>query len=180
MRMFASQLRRLPVNDPAGERIGRVRDIVVTMVPGGPPRLTGLIVSVGGKPIFVGAGTIDSITASGIQLSSARLNLRRYVQKPGELRVLGELLDRTAVDREGQAPVRINDVAIAPSHAGWEVVSADVLQARRTLGRGRTREVPWSRLTGISAAETAASRAALLATARPADVAEALLELDTP
>jgi CBS domain-containing protein len=178
--MFASQLRRLTVNDPAGERIGRVRDIVVTMLPGGPPRLTGLLVSVGRKPIFVGAGTIASITASGIQLSSARLNLRRYQQKPGELRVLGELLDRTAIDREGNVPVRINDVAIAPSHAGWEIVSADVLEARRTLGRGRTREVPWSRLTGITAAETAASRAALLATARPADVAEALLDLDTP
>ena len=76
--------------------------------------------------------------------------------------------------------MRINDVAVAPSHLGWEVVSADVLQARRALGRGRTREVPWTRLTGISAAETAASRAAVLATARPADVAEALLELDTP
>ncbi len=178
MKMFASQLRRLPVNDPAGERIGRVHDIVVTMLPGAPPRLTGLLVSVGRKPIFVGAGSIELITGAGIQLSSARLNLRRYQQKPGELRVLGELLDRTAVDREGSADVRINDVAIAPSQLGWEVVSADVLQARRTLGRGRTRELPWTRLSGISAAETAASRAALLATARPADIAEALLELD--
>ena len=44
--------------------------------------------------------------------------------------MLGELLDRTAIDREGNVPVRINDVAIAPSHAGWEIVSADVLQAR--------------------------------------------------
>jgi CBS domain-containing protein len=149
------------------------------MLPGAPPRLTGLLVSVGRKPIFVGAGSIETITAAGIQLSSARLNLRRYQQKPGELRVLGELLDRTAVDREGNVNVRINDVAIAPSHLGWEVVAADVLQARRPLGRGRTRELPWSRLSGISAAETAASRAALLATARPADVAEALLELDT-
>ena len=178
VKIFASQLRRLPVNDPLGERIGRVHDIVVTMLPGAPPRLTGLLVSVGRKPIFVGAGSIASITAAGISLSSARLNLRRYQQKPGELRVLGELLDRTAIDREGNAPVRINDVAIAPSHAGWEIVSADVLQARRTLGRGRRREVPWTRLTGITAAETAASRAALLATARPADIAEALLELD--
>jgi CBS domain-containing protein len=176
--MFASQLRRLPVNDPAGERIGRLHDIVVTMLPGAPPRLTGLLVSVVGKPIFVGAGSVETITAAGIQLSSARLNLRRYQQKPGELRVLGELLDRTAVDREANASVRINDVAIAPSHAGWEVVSADVLQARRALGRGRTRELPWSRLTGLSVAETAARRAALLASARPADVAEALLELE--
>ena len=178
MRVFASQLRRLPVNDPMGERIGRVHDIVVTMLPGAPPRLTGLLVSVGRKPIFVGAGSVASITAAGISLSSARLNLRRYQQKPGELRVLGELLDRTAIDREGDVSVRINDVAIAPSHAGWEIVSADVLQARRTLVRGKRREVPWARLTGITAAETAASRAALLATARPADIAEALLELD--
>src|SRR4029077_21159795 len=80
VRMFASQLRRLPVNDPAGERIGRVRDIVVTMLPGGPPRLTELLVSVGRKPIFVGAGTIASITASGILLSSARLSLPRSQQ----------------------------------------------------------------------------------------------------
>jgi CBS domain-containing protein len=176
--MFASQLRRLPVNDPTGERIGRLHDIVVTMLPGAPPRLTGLLVSVGRKPIFVGAGSVESISAAGISLSSARLSLRRYQQKPGELRVLGELLDRTAIDREGNQQVRINDVAVAPTRTGWEVVAADVLQARRTLGRGRTREIPWSRLTGISAAETAASRAALLSTARPADIAEALLELD--
>jgi len=50
-----------------------------------------------------------------------------------------------------------------------EIVSADVLQARRALGRGRTRELPWSRLTGISAAETAASRAALLTLSRLAN-----------
>ena len=55
--------------------------------------------------------------------------------------MLGELLDRTAVDREGNVTVRINDVAIAPSHAGWEIVSADVLagpahaRARRAAAR---------------------------------------------
>ena len=179
VRMFASQLRRLPVNDPAGERIGRVHDIVVTMLPGRPAARSRACSSrSSASPSSSARAASTRSPPPGIQLSSARLNLRRYQQKPGELRVLGELLDRTAVDREANASVRINDVAIAPSHAGWEVVSADVLQARRALGRGRTRELPWSRLTGISVAETAASRAALLASARPADVAEALLELD--
>ena len=177
MKIFASQLRRLPVTDPVGERIGRVSDIVVTMMPGGAPRLMGLLVSVERKPVFIGAGSIDAIAAQGVSLRSARINLRRYEQRPGELRVLGELLDRTAVD-EGGLQVRINDVAIERVRSGWEILAVDVRELRGPLHRGRSREVAWSRLSGIRVAETAASRAALLSDARPADIAEALLELE--
>ena len=179
MRMFASQLRRLPATDPTGDRIGRVDDIIVTMLPGALPRVTGLLVSVNRKPIFVGAGSITSISAVSVGLNTARINLRRYQQKPGELRVLGELLDRTAFDRETKSSVRINDVAIAPARsAGWEIVAADAVQGRRALTRSRNKEIPWANLSGIRVAETAASRAALLLDARGADIAETLLQLD--
>ena len=177
MKIFASQLRRLPVTDPVGERIGRVSDIVVTMMPGAAPRLMGLLVSVERKPVFIGSGMIDAIAAQGVSLRSARINLRRYEQRPGELRVLGELLDRTAVD-EGGTQVRINDVAIERVRTGWEILAVDVRELRGPLHRGRSREVSWSRISGIRVAETAASRAALLSDARPADIAEALLELE--
>ena len=177
MKIFASQLRRLPVTDPVGERIGRVSDIVVTMMPGAAPRLMGLLVSVERKPVFIGSGMIDAIAAQGVSLRSARINLRRYEQRPGELRVLGELLDRTAVD-EGGTQVRINDVAIERVRTGWEILAVDVRELRGPLHRGRSREVAWSRISGIRVAETAASRAALLSDARPADIAEALLELE--
>ena len=177
MKIFASQLRRLPVTDPVGERIGRVSDIVVTMMPGAAPRLMGLLVSVERKPVFIGSGMIDAIAAQGVSLRSARINLRRYEQRPGELRVLGELLDRTAVD-EGGAQVRINDVAIERVRTGWEILAVDVRELRGPLHRGRSREVSWGRISGIRVAETAASRAALLSDARPADIAEALLELE--
>ena len=177
MKIFASQLRRLPVTDPVGERIGRVSDIVVTMMPGAAPRLMGLLVSVERKPVFIGSGMIGAIAAQGVSLRSARINLRRYEQRPGELRVLGELLDRTAVD-EGGTQVRINDVAIERVRTGWEILAVDVRELRGPLHRGRSREVSWSRISGIRVAETAASRAALLSDARPADIAEALLELE--
>ena len=177
MKIFASQLRRLPVTDPVGERIGRVSDIVVTMMPGAAPRLMGLLVSVERKPVFIGSGMIGAIAAQGVSLRSARINLRRYEQRPGELRVLGELLDRTAID-EGGTQVRINDVAIERVRTGWEILAVDVRELRGPLHRGRSREVPWSRISGIRVAETAASRAALLSDARPADIAEALLELE--
>ena len=176
MKIFASQLRRLPVTDPVGERSGRVSDIVVTMLPGLPPRLMGLLVSVERKPVFIGVGSIDSMTAAGVALRSARINLRRYEQRPGELRVIGELLDRTATDEGGQR-VRINDVAIERVRSGWEIVAVDVREPRGPLHRGRSREIAWAKLSGIRIAETAASRAALLSEARAADIAEALLEL---
>lgn len=176
MRFFAARLRGLPTIDPDGESFGRVRDLVVTLLPGAPPRLVGLVVTVRRRPIFVSAGRVAEIGANGVRLSSARLNLRRFEQGPGELRVLGDLLDRTATELGSGHRVRINDVAIASRPGGWEVVAADVVDIGRRLGRGRSRLVAWNELTGLTAAESAASRAALLVAGRPADVAEALLE----
>ena len=98
-----------------------------------------MVVSDVRKPIFVGAGSIARYRrARRPPALEPRLSLRRFEQKPGELRVLGELLDRSATDREASKPVRINDVAIAPARGGWEVVSADVVEAARAaLARGR-------------------------------------------
>jgi CBS domain-containing protein len=129
------------------------------------------------RPIFISVGRIAEIDASGVRLRSAKVSLRRFAQAPGELRVLKDLLDRNAVDRETDRRVRITDVAISSTRAGWEVTAAYVTESTGRLGRIRTRELPWRQLGGLSTADSAASRAALLAGARPADVAETLLEL---
>jgi CBS domain-containing protein len=176
--VFASRLRRLPTTSPLGERIGRIDDLVVTPVPGSLPRLTGIVVQVRRLPIFVGAGSIAEISPNEVRLSTSRIHLRRFEQQPGELRVLRELLDRRATDLESGRTVRINDVAISDSGPIWEIVAADVVEpGGGPLSRGRRYELRWERLGGLSVAESAASRAALLAGARPADLAEALMDI---
>ena len=99
---------RLAAAPPAGQRSGgrahraRARHRRDDAPGGAAPPHRPARARCGRKPIFVGAGSIASITARRASSSRApRLNLRRYQQKPGELRVLGELLDRTAIDREG-------------------------------------------------------------------------------
>jgi hypothetical protein len=176
VRFFASRLQGLPVTDPAGERIGRVRDLVVTPLPGRQPLLTGIIVAVRRRPIFIGAGRIADITSVGIRLSSGRVSLRRFEKRAGEVRVFAELLDRSATERDSTRQVRINDVAISDEAGAWTVVAADIVVGGR-LGRSRHETVAWSQLEGLTPAESAASRAALLATARPADLVEALFSM---
>ena len=137
-----------------------------------------MVVNVRNRPIFVGAGSIAEIDVSGVRLRTSRVSLRRFEPSPDQLRVYSDLLDRSATDLESGKPVRINDVAIAPARGGWEIVAADVVEPGRLRPRPRRREIAWERLGGLGVAESAASRAAALSAARPADVAEALLELD--
>jgi CBS domain-containing protein len=179
VRVFASRLRKLPATEPDGEQIGRVQDVTVTFPRGALPRLTGIVVRVRRRPIFVNANAIAEISPSGVRLGSAKVSMRRFEQKMGEVRVLGELLDRRVTDTETDRQVRINDVAISRGTVGWEVVAADVIEGGAgPLGRGRHRVVEWERLTGLSVAETATSRAALLEGARPNELADALLDLE--
>jgi CBS domain-containing protein/flagellar motility protein MotE (MotC chaperone) len=179
VRIFAGSLRRLPVTDPNGESIGRVRDLVVALAPVGRPRLLGIVASVQRRAIFVGAGVIGEITSAGVRLTTSRLSLRRFEPRPGELLVWSQLLDRSAADRDTNEQVRINDVAIAPTVAGaWEVVAADVARPGRLFARTRHHEVAWERLSGLGEAVSAAGRAAALLGARATDVAEALLGMD--
>src|SRR4029078_4015758 len=96
-RVSAARLAGLPVFDPQGDQVGKVRDVVVVMRPGASslvsqPRVVGLVVEVfGRRQMFAPMTRITSIDAGQV-ITTALLNMRRFAKRSTETLVLGQML----------------------------------------------------------------------------------------
>lgn len=190
-RIFVGRLAGRGVFDPVGERIGKVRDALIVFRAALAPRVVGLIVEIPGKRrVFVPIGRVTSI-ASGQVITTGLINVRRFEQRGGETRVLAELIGRDAqlaAETPGGAPVpvRIEDAAIERTRAGEWLVSELFVRLPKPaapFARGETRTVRWSELRLPTAGTGTRSAELLIQTLvdlKPADLAEALLELPQP
>ncbi|MEJ2579723.1 MAG: PRC-barrel domain-containing protein, partial [Kineosporiaceae bacterium] len=95
-RVFVARLAGLAVFDPIGDRVGRVRDVIVVFRAGRQhPRAVGLVVEVPGRRrVFVPMTRVTSMDAGQV-ITTGLVNMRRFEQRPTETLVLGELFDRT-------------------------------------------------------------------------------------
>jgi sporulation protein YlmC with PRC-barrel domain len=182
-RVFVARLVGLAVFGPDGERIGRVRDVVVTVrVDASPPRVLGLIVELATRRrIFVPMLRVTGVDPGAVTLATGSVSLRGFTQRPTETLVVGQLLDApVTVVEDGTAAVVV-DVAIEPTRSrDWVVGRLAVRAPRHGLTRrGQVRELPWSAVTGLSLTDRqgTAGLLAVLETMRPADVAATLSEL---
>ncbi|MFJ3927205.1 magnesium transporter MgtE N-terminal domain-containing protein [Streptomyces sp. NPDC090022] len=184
-RIFVSHLSGVPVFDPNGDQVGRVRDLVAMLRVGGrPPRLLGLVVEVlSRRRIFLPMTRVTGVE-SGQVITTGVVNMRRFEQRPTERLVLGELLDRRVTLVATGEEVTVLDVAIQqlPARRDWEV---DRIFVRKGKGgalrrRGETLTVEWSGVTGFSLEEHGQGAESLVATfeqMRPADLANVLHHL---
>jgi sporulation protein YlmC with PRC-barrel domain len=94
-RVFAARLAGLPVFDPAGDQVGKVRDLVVALRTGKQqPRVLGLVVEVfGRRSIFVPMTRVTHIDSSQV-ITTGLVNMRRFEQRSTETLVFGQMLDR--------------------------------------------------------------------------------------
>ena len=100
-RVFAARLAGLPVFDPSGDQVGKVRDVVVVMRSElKQPRVVGLVVEVfGRRQVFAPMTRITSIDAGAV-ITTGLLNMRRFAKRSTETLVIGQLLDRRVVIKE--------------------------------------------------------------------------------
>ncbi|WP_327285269.1 MULTISPECIES: magnesium transporter MgtE N-terminal domain-containing protein [unclassified Streptomyces] len=184
-RIFVSHLSGVPVFDPAGDQVGRVRDLVAMLRVGGrPPRLLGLVVEVvSRRRIFLPMTRVTGVE-SGQVITTGVVNMRRFEQRPTERLILGELLDRRVKLVAGGEEVTVLDVAIQqlPARRDWEIDKIFVRKGKSGAlrRRGETLTVEWSAVTGFSLEEHGQGAENLVATfeqMRPADVANVLHHL---
>ncbi len=185
IRVFIARLAGIGVFDPNGDQLGRVRDAVATLRVGRqPPRVLGLVVEVQHRRrIFVPMGRVTRIEPEAVVLTTGSVNIRRFEQRPGELLVLGEVLDREVVRIEDGARLVVVDAAMEQSRTrDWVITRLAVRNATSKLGRRRAVliQVDWNEVQGLSATETgqgADSLLAVLSGMRAADVASQLQDM---
>ena len=97
------------VDNQAGEEVGRLADLVARWAdPPGPasspeasvesyPPVTGLVVQVGHRQVFVAADQVAELGRQGVRLSSARLDLREVERREGEVLLARDVLDHQLV-----------------------------------------------------------------------------------
>ncbi|MER5598558.1 CBS domain-containing protein [Streptomyces sp. NPDC002265] len=186
-RIFVSHLAGVPVFDPNGDQVGRVRDLVVILRVGRrPPRLLGLVVELSTRRrIFLPMTRVTGIE-SGQVITTGVLNFRRFEQRPTERLVFGELLDRRVTLTETDEEVTVLDLSVRqlPARRDWEVDRVFVRKGRKSSAfrrdKGETLTVEWSAVTGFSLEEHGQGAESLLATfeqLRPADLANVLHHL---
>ena len=116
-----------PVTNQAGEDVGRVVDIVARLYGADPyPPLTGLVVRVGRRRAFLLADTIEQVAAGQVRLRTARMDLREYERRPGEVLLARDVLDHQLVDVDGVQVTRAADLYLAPLADRIVLVGVDV------------------------------------------------------
>jgi CBS domain-containing protein/sporulation protein YlmC with PRC-barrel domain len=183
-RVFVARLAGCSVFDPAGDKVGRVRDVLVVYRNNDSPRVVGLIVEVSGRRrVFLSIGRVTSI-GSGQIITTGLINMRRFEQRGGEVRVIAELLGRKVTLADGSGTATIEDVAIEEADASeWEVTELFLRRPKvggSPFGKGQTIFAKWTAMQESATAGEAQSATQLLATYEdllPADLANALLDL---
>jgi CBS domain-containing protein len=112
-RLRLSRLLKRPVADSGGESIGRLTDVIVRLRGSDYPLVTGLVAAVGGREIFVPVDQVSSFDGDPIRLSSARLSLRHFERREGEVLLRADVLGHRLIDVENARLVRAADLELA-------------------------------------------------------------------
>ncbi|MGA8365083.1 MAG: hypothetical protein WB709_11255, partial [Solirubrobacteraceae bacterium] len=110
-----------PLRDSDGERLGKVRDVIVRLGGVGYPPITGFLVTVAGRTSYLGVERVSDIGPDGVVLRKAKLDLRRFDRRPEEVLLGRDVLDRQLINVQGARLVRANEIELALIAGSWRV-----------------------------------------------------------
>ena len=183
--LHLSELIKRPVTARGGEPLGRICDVVVRLRGSELPLVIGGVASVGGRQVFVPLEQVSSFDGEVLQLTSARLDLRQFERRPGEVLLRADVLDHRLIDVEAGRLTKAVDVELERRAGDWIVTGVDTHRPRRRLfGRGardsRQRAFrEWDRfepLIGHSASAVLRGPFARIRRLKPAQIADLLEE----
>jgi CBS domain-containing protein len=186
-----------PVLNQSGDEVGHLAD-VVARVGGGDdyPAVTGIVVRVGRRRAYLDATAIDHVDRRSVTLRTARMDLREFHRRAGEVLLARDILDHQLIDTDEIQVIRAADLYLAQVGDQIRLVGVDVsIQTLlRRLGPKRFRWHPtpdrvidWAAIESFgedSPEEPAAMKlrtpSSALRRLRPAELADVLEALGRP
>jgi magnesium transporter len=126
--LYLSQVIGRPVRDTNGEPIGKVADLIVAVGERYPP-VTGLVIKTDQRQIFLPWTSVESVDTQGARLLTSTLDINKFRQRPNEILLKSDLLDKQIVDIDGRRVVRVNDVSLDVVRGSLRLVAVDVSAA---------------------------------------------------
>src|SRR6188474_1295789 len=123
--LYLSQAIGRPVLDGNGEPIGKVADLIVAVGDRYPP-VTGLVVETDRRRIFLPWSSVASFDLGGARLATSSIDIAKFQQRPNEILLKEDLMDKQIVDIDGRKVVRVNDLRIDEIEGKLPLVAVDV------------------------------------------------------
>jgi CBS domain-containing protein len=132
-----SELLRRPITDRGGESIGRLADVIVRLRGADDPLVTGLVAAVGGRELYVPIEQVSSLSGEDVKLGSAKLDLRQFERREGEVLLRRDVLGHRLIDVESAQLIKAWDLELEGRGGEWVVAGVDThRQSRWPFGAG--------------------------------------------
>jgi sporulation protein YlmC with PRC-barrel domain len=137
---ITGQTRRLsdllgrPVAGSAGERLGRLADVIVRLRGSDYPVVTGIVVALPGKrEVFVPIEDVGPFDGEVLNLTTAKLDLRHFERREGEVLLSADVLGHRMIDVANARLVRAWDLRLHQDGGEWVLSGVDTRHRPRRL-----------------------------------------------
>ena len=134
-----SLLLRRVVVDAKEKSLARLEDVIVKLRDDQYPLLWGLVIRIGTSRIFVPMSDVTSIEATSIRLPGARLDLRPFTRRDGEVLLKEDVLGHRLIDIAHSALVKAYDIRLKATPEGWAATGLDVHKHEKLVPLRRPR-----------------------------------------
>jgi CBS domain-containing protein len=138
--LHLSEVLKRPLTDRGGQSLGQLTDVIVRLRGSELPLVIGGVANVGGREVFVPLEQVSSFDGEVLQLNSAKLDLRHFERRPGEVLLRADVLGHRLIDVEAAHLIKAADLELEERTGEWVLTGVDTQRRRAGLaalfGRG--------------------------------------------
>jgi magnesium transporter len=123
--LYLSDLIKKSVADSKGEKIGKLKDIIISP-DSSDPNIKAITVDISNKKIInIPCTYINDLEKNNITLKSTLKDISNYKIKKSDIKLAEDVLDHQVIDIEDKKVKRVNDIILSSIHGHYHAIGID-------------------------------------------------------